>query len=141
MQWHPDKHAADKKAEAETKFQLIAEAYDVLSDAAKRAVYDQYGYEGLRDGVPDEAGNQAGYQYGNNGQDIFSSFFGTSNPFADFGFGDATPFASKLKKAGPIKPEPIVKELACTLEELFNGCIKKLKVTRQRFQSPEGDLK
>ncbi|GMH58402.1 hypothetical protein TL16_g02602, partial [Triparma laevis f. inornata] len=42
MQWHPDKNS-DKKEEAEIKFQEIAEAYDVLSDKSKRAVYDQFG--------------------------------------------------------------------------------------------------
>jgi DnaJ-class molecular chaperone len=139
MQWHPDKASADNKATAEAKFQAIAEAYDVLSDPANRAVYDQFGYEGLKDGVPDEKGNASGYQYGNNGGDIFTKFFGTENPFADFGFNEATPFTSKLKKQGPKKGEAVVKDLECTLGELFNGCVKKLKVTRLRYTG-EGDL-
>lgn len=44
--------------EAATKFQEIAEAYDVLTDKEKRAIYDQYGYEGLRDGVVDNYGGE-----------------------------------------------------------------------------------
>lgn len=43
LKYHPDKN---KDPSAEEKFKEIAEAYDVLSDTKKRAVYDQYGEEG-----------------------------------------------------------------------------------------------
>lgn len=52
MKWHPDKNPNNIE-EASMIFQEIGEAYDVLSDLEKRAIYDQYGYEGLRDGIPD----------------------------------------------------------------------------------------
>lgn len=42
---------AHSQVDAAKVFQEIAEAYDVLSDKKNRAIYDQYGYEGLREGV------------------------------------------------------------------------------------------
>ena len=45
LQFHPDKNDSP---EAEERFKQIAEAYEVLSDAKKRQVYDQYGEEGLK---------------------------------------------------------------------------------------------
>src|SRR3982751_483998 len=46
MQYHPDRNGGSK--EAEERFKLITEAYDVLRDGNKRAIYDRYGEEGLR---------------------------------------------------------------------------------------------
>lgn len=64
-------------------------------------------------------------------QEIFEKFFGTHNPFVDFGFGDTMPFASRLKKQGPRKPDPVARDIPCSLEELYNGCTKTFKVTRK----------
>ncbi|CAN0393826.1 unnamed protein product [Ectocarpus sp. 12 AP-2014] len=131
MKWHPDKNK-DNTTEASKIFQNIGEAYDVLSDKKNRAIYDQYGAEGLREGVPGQDGRKPeGYTYKQNGQEIFESFFGTHNPFVDFGFGDTMPFASRLKKKGARKPNPVTRDLACSLEELYNGCTKAFKVTRK----------
>ncbi len=55
MKWHPDKNVETREASSK-RFQEIGEAYDVLSDLEKRAIYDQYGIEGLRDGVPTARG-------------------------------------------------------------------------------------
>ena len=44
---HPDRVAPEKKKEAEDKFKEISEAYGVLSDPQKRALYDQYGHAGV----------------------------------------------------------------------------------------------
>ena len=43
LEWHPDRHPAEKRDAAEAKFKRISEAYEVLSDAEKRARYDQFG--------------------------------------------------------------------------------------------------
>lgn len=135
MKWHPDKNP-DNAEEAAIQFQDIGEAYSVLTDKQKKAIYDQYGYEALRDGVPDEKGGaHQGWSYKQNAKEIFNNFFGTSNPFAEFGFGDSVPFAARLRKPGPKKMDPIVRPLDCTLEELFNGCVKKFAVTRKRLLS------
>ena len=80
MQYHPDRNPGDK--EAEEKFKEAAEAYEVLSDADKRARYDRYGHAGI--------GGAAGGGFGGGGmnmEDIFSHFgdiFGGGGG----GFGD-----------------------------------------------------
>lgn len=85
------------------------------------------------------ATDKGGYTYKQNAREIFENFFGTNNPFAAFGFGEAAPFASKLNKPGPKVSEPVMYDLECTLRELYNGCSKKFDVTRKRF-SPDGQL-
>jgi len=55
MQFHPDKNAGDKKAEA--KFKEISEAYDVLRDDQRRAAYDRYGHAAFEQGNGRRAGH------------------------------------------------------------------------------------
>lgn len=66
---HPDVNAHDPQAE--DKFKEAAEAYEILSDAERRATYDRYGHEGLRSGgfSPNFEG------FGSIG-DLFDAFFG-----------------------------------------------------------------
>jgi DnaJ-class molecular chaperone len=134
MRWHPDKNQGPAAVEAAKKFQEVAESYEVLSDPEKRAIYDQYGEEGLRNGVPDgQGGTQGGFSASVDANNIFEQFFGTSNPFADFGFGDTLPFGTSVRQTGPKKGEPQTSPLPCTLEELYNGCTKRLEVSRKRL--------
>jgi DnaJ-class molecular chaperone len=77
LKWHPERNDA---AEAEATFAAVAEAYDVLSHSARRAIYDQFGDQGLKHGVPDANGGVKGgtYTFGSNAREIFSKFFGTA---------------------------------------------------------------
>lgn len=87
LKYHPDKNRA---AGAEEKFKEIAEAYEILSDAKKREVFDKHGEEGLKGGAAEGgSGNFSGsnYKYHGDAFATFSQFFGTSTPFQFFDFG------------------------------------------------------
>jgi molecular chaperone DnaJ len=72
MKYHPDRNQGD--SEAEERFKVINEAYQVLSDEKKRAIYDQYGKAGL-EGHARGAGGFGG-QNMDDIMDIFNSMFG-----------------------------------------------------------------
>ena len=48
MKHHPDKHPEAEKEAATKRFAEVAEAYELLSDPDKRRIYDQVGYEGMK---------------------------------------------------------------------------------------------
>src|SRR5437667_12516671 len=75
MKYHPDRNNGENRGEAETKFKEAAEAYEVLSDDAKRRRYDQFGHAGVQ-GAHDFSHMDVG--------DIFSMF---DDIFGGFGGG------------------------------------------------------
>src|SRR4030088_1091413 len=66
---HPDVNAHDP--DAEEKFKDAAEAYEILSDAERRATYDRYGHDGLRSG-----GYTSNFDAFGSIGDLFNAFFG-----------------------------------------------------------------
>ncbi|CAH1113052.1 unnamed protein product [Psylliodes chrysocephalus] len=144
LQFHPDKN---KSPEAEEKFKEVAEAYEVLSDKKKRDIYDAYGEEGLKGGVPSGAGFDGGhftYTFHGDPRATFAQFFGNVDPFQDFfGFyGGETgqqhdPFhhffqMNTGQMPASCQQDPsIERELYIPLEDILTGCTKTMKINRK----------
>lgn len=122
MQFHPDRNPGDKAAE--DKFKEAAEAYEVLSDADKKARYDRYGHAG----VDPNTGYGGPGGHGMTMDDIFSQFgdiFGDSgSPFESF-FGRGGG-ASSSNKGSNLRIK-----VSLSLEEISSGVTKKIKVKKQ----------
>jgi DnaJ-class molecular chaperone len=84
LKFHPDKN---KAADAEQKFKEINEAYQVLSDAEKRKMYDQYGHAAFD---PASGGGAGGFGGARSGPFTWSytTSSGGANPFGEMDFGD-----------------------------------------------------
>ncbi|KAK8655363.1 hypothetical protein V6N13_107943 [Hibiscus sabdariffa] len=127
MKWHPDKNPINKK-EAEAKFKQISEAYDVLSDPQKRQIYDLYGEEGIQSAELSSpngfsGGGDRAYRFNpRNAEDIFAEFFGGSETRFN---GDGGVGTQGKKKAAPVESK-----LVCSLEELYKGGRRKMRISR-----------
>ena len=73
MKFHPDRNTGDMAGEAEKSFKETKEAYEVLSDAQKRAAYDQFGHAGVD---PSMGGGRGFGGGGASFSDIFGDVFG-----------------------------------------------------------------
>ncbi|KAI8063933.1 hypothetical protein BC940DRAFT_335655 [Gongronella butleri] len=202
LKWHPDRNK-DTSEKAKEKFQEVGEAFEVLSDKNKRAIFDQFGEEGLKAGPPPSGGGGGGPGGGFSGfpgaggpggttftftsggpgggyhpssaDDIFKHFFsafgggdmddmggmgggmpggmggGMGGMPGGFSFqsmgGGAGPRSSRQQfqsSSSPFgfgggghpgadhKPPAIKRSLPVTLEALYTGTTKRLKVTRKQ---------
>ncbi|MCX7654609.1 MAG: molecular chaperone DnaJ [Fervidobacterium sp.] len=115
-EWHPDKHPDDKKRIAEQKFKEIQEAYEVLSDPQKRAMYDKFGYVG--EGTP------YAYEQNNTGfgfEDIFRDFL-NDDIFNIFFGGQRTQSTSQRSaRKVPKRGEDVNLEVTINEKDVFTG--------------------
>jgi molecular chaperone DnaJ len=103
---HPDVNAHDPDAEA--KFKEAAEAYEVLSDAERRQLYDAYGHDGLKSG-----GYAPDFESFGSISDLFSAFFGAG------GFDAA--FGGSRMRGGPVQGGDVAVAVAIELAEAAHG--------------------
>tara|TARA_B100000497_G_scaffold118886_1_gene145639 strand:- start:58176 stop:59306 length:1131 start_codon:yes stop_codon:yes gene_type:complete len=125
IEFHPDKNPGDSKAEE--KFKQAAEAYEILSDADKKAKYDRFGHQAF------EGGGGAGFGGGGFGgggmnmDDIFSQF----GDIFGGGGGGFSGFSGGGRRA-QVKGSNLRIRVKLTLEEIANGVEKKIKVKRKK---------
>uniref|UniRef100_A0A2P2HWC4 DnaJ homolog subfamily A member 1-like n=1 Tax=Hirondellea gigas TaxID=1518452 RepID=A0A2P2HWC4_9CRUS len=103
LKYHPDKNPNEGE-----KFKLISQAYEVLSDAEKRQIYDQGGEQSLKEGG---GGGPGGFS---SPMDIFDMFFG--------GGGG--------RRNRERKGKDVIHQMSVTLKELYNGTVRKLALQK-----------
>lgn len=114
MKYHPDRNPDD--VEAEACFKEAAEAYEVLSDAKKRQIYDTYGHEGLKN---------TGYSGPGSSEDIFSHM---GDIFGDlFGFGGRR----QRDPNGPVQGDDLRYDLEISFMDAVHGVEKEVEITKR----------
>ena len=105
LKYHPDKNPNEGD-----KFKQISQAYEVLSTPEKRRLYDHGGEQALKEGG---VGNSF-----SSPMDLFDMFFGQ--------FGGS----HRRGRHGPQKGKDVVHQLSVSLEDLYNGCVRKLALEK-----------
>ena len=133
LKWHPDRWVSGTEAEkktAEEKFKEASEAYSVLSDAQKKAKYDQFGFAG----VDPSAGPDFSQGFGNL-NDILNNLFGGAFSFGGgggFGFDSFFGGGQQSQGARTLRGRDIRTRVSLTLEEIAKGCVKEVSIERNR---------
>lgn len=112
MKYHPDRATGSDRADAEQKFKEVKEAYEVLADPRKRAVYDQFGHAGV------EQSNSGGAR-ANNFTDIFGDVF-----------GDIFGANSRGGGSRPSRGADLRYNLQLTLEQAVFGTTSEIRVPK-----------
>jgi len=117
LKYHPDRNPGDTSSE--DKFKEATEAYEVLRDSEKRALYDRYGHAGLSRG--------AGFEFDFGGFDLADALRAFMRDFGDFGLGD---LFGGPPGAAETRGSDIRITLGLTLEEIAEGVEKSLRLKR-----------
>ena len=112
--WHPD---INKSPEAESKFKELGKAYETLMDDEKRATYDRFGEDGLKNAGFNTQGPFAG-GFGDL-EEVFNSFFG-----GGFGFGGAR----RQDPNAPQRGDDLRLDIEIEFEEAVFGLTKEIKI-------------
>ncbi len=115
MKYHPDRNPDN--AEALESFKEAKEAYEILSDAQKRAAYDQFGHAGVDHSAAGGGGFHGG---GGNFNDIFGDVFGD---IFGGGGGGAQRGGSRVQRGADLRYN-----LELSLEDAVNGTTVKIRV-------------
>lgn len=117
MQFHPDRNP--NNPEAEEKFKECSEAYQVLSDADKRAAYDRYGHAGVNGAGSGFPGGGSPFQ-GGDLNDIFGDLFGEM-----FNMGGGNRRATRQQRGRDLKYD-----MKLEFEEAVFGIEREIKIRR-----------
>lgn len=178
MIWHPDRnHSNSNKDKAEKKFKEISEAYQVLIDKDKRAVYDKYGKDGFKpvnfagaataeemfnkmfsslfeDADNNDSDDNSDVNVDMDDDELWDSSgrfnFGSAANFMPPGLaeqlaeqlangegGGTYTFTQNIFRSNTVTQKPIECDLECTLEELYTGKKKTVKIVRDGLLGPE----
>jgi molecular chaperone DnaJ len=124
LSYHPDRNPGDKGAEE--KFKEATEAYEVLRDAEKRGLYDQYGHSGIS-GRAGATGFGQGMEF-----DLSDALRAFMRDFGGFGFGDLFGGASRgADRRRQHRGNDLQVKVKLTLEEVAGGVEKQIRVSKQ----------
>lgn len=110
MKFHPDRNT-DNPTQAEKKFKQAKQAYEILTDPKKRAVYDQFGHGGIEQGM---GGGSRGFEGAADFSDIFGDIFGGST--------------GNRKRSDVRSGDDLAYNLELRLEDAVNGIETSIRV-------------